>query len=180
MNIGFLRETITMHESKEFTLRKDSAQYMQIWIFRILDPRNRTKYTRRFSCGKKGLGRSRRTGLYLKDLWPCLCGHELFLGRGWSPFQRSQLMRTSIWGKFDPRIFSARACPVACWPLGESWPGVTVIPIPKTLVIWGASPVTLTVTQIAKVIRQEDAHIARVLGMWMPKTRECPYHYDTG
>ena len=67
-----------MHESKEFTLRKDSAQYMQIWIFRFPDPRNRMKYSKRFSCGKKGLARSCGTGLYLKDLWPCLCGHELF------------------------------------------------------------------------------------------------------
>ena len=173
-----------MHESKEFTLRKDSAQQMQMWIFRIHDPRNRKKYTNRFSCEKKKkrFGRSRGIGLFLKDLWPCLCGHELFQGRGWSPFQRNQLMRASIWEKFDSfvRAKSARACSVSCWPLVESWPGVTVIPIPKTLVIWGASPVTLTVTQIAKVIRQEDAHITRVLGMWMPKTRGCTYHYDTG
>lgn len=78
--LRFSRETITMHECKEFiTLRKDPAQQMQIWIFRIRDPRNRKKYTNRFSCGKKKrLGRSRGIGLFLKDLWPCLCGHELF------------------------------------------------------------------------------------------------------
>ena len=63
--------------------------------------------------------------------------------------------------------------------------GVTVIwasrvlgiPIPKTLVIW-VSPValTLTLTQIAKVISEGDVLITRVLGMGMPKTRGCPYH----
>ena len=52
-------------------------------------------------------------------------------------------------------------------------PVLQSFPFPKPLVIWGASPVTLTVTQIAKVIRQEDAHITRVLGMWMPKTRDA-------
>ena len=45
------------------------------------------------------------------------------------------------------------------------------IPISKTLVIW-ASPVTLTITQIAKVIWEGDAHITRVLDMGMPETRE--------
>ena len=49
------------------------------------------------------------------------------------------------------------------------------IPISKTLVIW-ASPVTLTITQIAKVIWEGDAHITRVLDMGMPETREYPYH----
>ena len=53
------------------------------------------------------------------------------------------------------------------------------IPIPKTLVIW-ASPVTLNLTQIAKVIWEGDADITRVLGMGMPKTRGCPYRCDTG
>ena len=53
------------------------------------------------------------------------------------------------------------------------------IPIPKTLVIW-ASPVTLTLTQIAKVIWEVDAHITRVLGMGMPKTRAWPCHCNTG
>ena len=53
------------------------------------------------------------------------------------------------------------------------------IQIPKTLVIW-ASPVTLTLTQIAKVIWEGDADITRVLGMGMPKTRRCPYRCDTG
>ena len=42
------------------------------------------------------------------------------------------------------------------------------IPILKTLVIW-ASPVTLTI--IAKIRWDGDAHITRVLGMGMPKTR---------
>ena len=66
-----------MHECKEFTLRKDSAQQIQIWIFRVCDPLNRKKYTKRFSCGKqKRLDRSRGSGLFLKGLWPC--GHELF------------------------------------------------------------------------------------------------------
>ena len=58
-------------------------------------------------------------------------------------------------------------------------PRVLVIPIPKTLVIL-TSPVTLTLTQIAKVIWEGNVHIARVLGMGMPKTRGCPYHCDTG
>ena len=46
------------------------------------------------------------------------------------------------------------------------------IPIPKTPVIW-ASPVTLILilTQIAKVIWEGDAHITRVFGVGMPKTR---------
>ena len=30
------------------------------------------------------------------------------------------------------------------------------------------SPVTLTLTQITKVIREEDAHITRLLGMGLP------------
>ena len=41
---------------------------------------------------------------------------------------------------------------------GESH--VLGIPIPKTLVIWAL-------------------YITRVLGMGMPKTRGCPYHWDT-
>ena len=54
------------------------------------------------------------------------------------------------------------------------------IPIPKMLVIW-ASPVTLTRTlsQIAKVIAEGEAHIIRVLGMGMPKLRGCSYHCDS-
>ena len=70
-------------------------------------------------------------------------------------------------------------------PLGRpvsQWYGhlrVLGIPIPKTLVIW-ASPVTLTLTQIAKVIWEVDAHITRVLGMGMPKTRGWPCHCNTG
>ena len=45
-------------------------------------------------------------------------------------------------------------------------------PVPKTLLIW-ASPVTLTltVTQIAKVIWEGDTHITRVWGMGSPKRR---------
>ena len=35
---------------------------------------------------------------------------------------------------------------------------IWVSPFPKTLVIW-VSPVTLTLTQIAKVISEGDAHI---------------------
>ena len=38
---------------------------------------------------------------------------------------------------------------------------------------------TLTLTQIAKVILEGDAHITRVLGMGIPKTRGCPYHCNT-
>ena len=51
----------------------------------------------------------------------------------------------------------------------------------QTLVIW-ASPVTLTLslTQIGKVIWEENTHITRVLGMGMPKTRGCPHHCNTG
>ena len=36
--------------------------------------------------------------------------------------------------------------------------------------------ISVTLTQIAKVIWEGDAHITRVLGMGMPKTRGCPYH----
>ena len=50
------------------------------------------------------------------------------------------------------------------------------IPIPKTLVIW-TSPVTLTI--IAKIRWDGDAHITRVLGMKIPKTRGCPYHCNS-
>ena len=65
--------------------------------------------------------------------------------------------------------------------------GVTVIwafprfghPDSQTSVIW-ASPVTLTLTWIAKIISEGDAHITRVLGTGMPKTRGCPYHYNSG
>ena len=53
------------------------------------------------------------------------------------------------------------------------------IPIRQTLVI-RASPVTLTLAQIVKLIWEGDAHITRVLGMGMPKSRGCPYHCDTG
>ena len=57
--------------------------------------------------------------------------------------------------------------------------GVTVIspliwasPFPKPWLVIFASTVTLTVTQIARVIWEGDAHITRVLGMGMPKTSE--------
>ena len=40
-----------------------------------------------------------------------------------------------------------------------------------------AIPVTLT--QMAKVIWEGDAHITRVLGMGMPKTQGCPYHCNS-
>ena len=52
------------------------------------------------------------------------------------------------------------------------------IPLPKTLVIW-ASPVTLILIHIAKVIWEGDAHITRVLRMGMPKTQGCSYHCNT-
>ena len=45
----------------------------------------------------------------------------------------------------------------------------SVIPIPKTLVIWASSvTLSLTLTQIAKTIWEEDTHINRVLGKGMP------------
>ena len=50
---------------------------------------------------------------------------------------------------------------------------VSGIPIPKTLVIW-ASPVTLILTQIAKVIWEGYAPITRGLGMGMPESRLSP------
>ena len=55
-------------------------------------------------------------------------------------------------------------------------------PFPKPLmagyiVVW-ASPLTLNLTQIAKVVWEGDALMTRVLGMGMLKTRECPYHCD--
>ena len=43
--------------------------------------------------------------------------------------------------------------------------------------IWES--LTLTLTQIAKVVLEGDAHITTVLGMGMPKTRVCPYHCNT-
>ena len=52
-------------------------------------------------------------------------------------------------------------------------------PFPKPLVIW-TSPVTLTLSQIAKLIKGGDAHIPRVLRMEIPKTPGCPYHFNTG
>ena len=58
-------------------------------------------------------------------------------------------------------------------------PAVWASPFPKPLVIW-TSPVTLTLSQIAKLIKEGDAHISRVLRMEIPKTRGCPYHCNTG
>ena len=60
-------------------------------------------------------------------------------------------------------------------------PYVLGVPIPKTLLIW-ASPgnLTRTLTQIARVIWEGDAHVTRVLGMEMAKMRGCPYHCNTG
>ena len=58
-------------------------------------------------------------------------------------------------------------------------PAVWASPFPKPLVIW-TSPVTLTLSQIAKLIKEGDAHISRALRMEIPKTRGCPYHCNTG
>ena len=58
-------------------------------------------------------------------------------------------------------------------------PAVWASPFPKPLVIW-TSPVTLTLSQIAKLMKEGDAHISRVLRMEIPKTRGCPYHCNTG
>ena len=55
-------------------------------------------------------------------------------------------------------------------------PPVLGILIPKTLVMW-ASPSLITLAIWVRVTG--DAHITRVLGMVMPKTRECPYNCDT-
>ena len=62
---------------------------------------------------------------------------------------------------------------------GESH--VLGIPIPKTLVIWAfPSHTTLAIWVRVKVkVYTGNAHITRVLGMGMPKTRGCPYHWDT-
>ena len=57
------------------------------------------------------------------------------------------------------------------------------IPIPKTLVIWTfPSHITLAiwVWVRARIRVTGNAHITRVLGMGMPKTRGCPYHFDIG
>ena len=58
--------------------------------------------------------------------------------------------------------------------------GVTVIwasprfgiPIAQTLMIWESHKLRVRTTG--------DEYIIRILGMAMPKTRECPYHCDTG
>ena len=47
------------------------------------------------------------------------------------------------------------------------------------IVIW-ASPSHITLAIWVRVRVTGDAHITRVLGMGMPKTRGCPYHYDIG
>ena len=80
---------------------------------------------------------------------------------------------------FIARLCSKKSCrePSALnlWNPGRCHSDVG-IPIPKTLVIW-ASPVTLTI--IAKIRWGGDAHITRLLAMWMPKTRGCPYHCNS-
>ena len=48
-------------------------------------------------------------------------------------------------------------------------PRVMGIPIPKTLVIW-VSPVTQTLTQIAKIIREGDAHITVTAAIFPSET----------
>ena len=96
------------------------------------------------------------------------------------------ILKTGLLSSAPPPRFSK--VPVLQW---YGHPRVLGIPIlfsvlpgfrgSQTLVIW-ASPVTLTLslTQIGKVIWEENAHITRVLGMGMPKTRGCPYHCNTG
>ena len=69
---------------------------------------------------------------------------------------------------------------VIALPQWYGYPRVLSIPILKTLVIWISSvTLTLTLTQIAKVVQEGDAHITRVLGMGLPKTRGCPYHWNS-
>ena len=92
-------------------------------------------------------------------------------------FSLSQVSVPGIFAKVNSTLFSyISKVPMSHW-YGNT--RVLGLPIPKTLVIW-ASPVTLNLTQIAKVIWEGDADITRVLGMGMPKTRGCPYHCDTG
>ena len=79
-----------------------------------------------------------------------------------------------LWGNWaertlanTPTIVTGDA-PVWQW---YGYPRVLSIPIPKILAIWaspGTLTLTLTLTQIAKVIWEGDAHITRVLGMGMP------------
>ena len=52
------------------------------------------------------------------------------------------------------------------------------IPIPQTLMI-GAYPSHITLAIWVRVRVIGDAHITRVLGMGMLKTRRCLYHCDT-
>ena len=60
-------------------------------------------------------------------------------------------------------------------------PRVLGIPIPQTLLIWVSPPhITLAIWVRLRVRVTGDAHITRVLGMGMPKTRGFPYHCDTG
>ena len=55
------------------------------------------------------------------------------------------------------------------------------IPIPKTLVILvSPSRIALTIWVMVRVRVTGDAHIIRVLGMGMYKTRRYLYHCDTG
>ena len=53
------------------------------------------------------------------------------------------------------------------------------IPIPKTLVI-SASPSHITLAIWVRFRVTGDAHITRVLGMGMPKTRVFPYQCAIG
>ena len=101
------------------------------------------------------------------------CGHPRVLG---NPIPKTLV----IWDHF-PFLGN---CPPTL-PLGQHWfRGGVGRQFPRHVkwsVIW-ASLVTLslTLTQIAKVIWEGDVHITRVLGIGMPKTRGCPYHCDTG
>ena len=60
------------------------------------------------------------------------------------------------------------------------WPSTLGTWLPITQ-LYGHSqnPITLTLTQIANVIREGDTHITMVLRMWTPKTGGCPYHCNT-
>ena len=101
------------------------------------------------------------------------CGHPRVLG---NPIPKTLV----IWDHF-PFLGN---CPPTL-PLGQHWfRGGVGRQFPRHVkwsVIW-ASLVTLsiTLTQIAKVIWEGDVHITRVLGIGMPKTRGCPYHCDNG
>ena len=73
---------------------------------------------------------------------------------------RAATNRSCVWTKAILIRYDFRGGPKAIWCYSNM-----------------ASPVTLplTLTQIAKVIWEGDAHITRVLGMGTPKRRGCPY-----